>query len=306
MLCEKIKVRDILDYGCGKQNLKTALPDHDVTGYDPCIEGRDGRPAPHSFVYCGDVLEHVEPDCVDAVLTDIKDLTQHAALLVTNSEPAVKVLSDGRNAHLVQKPMWWWSEKISNKFKIITYEYRRGDHLFFVRPIETTIMRWDWLYSLSRENGWHRGAELGVKEGRFSIFLARYGIEMTAVDLWAPRPEMRDVPGGETYEDWNHDKLFNSFKALARGLPIRILREDTREAYKGMGNGWFDFIFIDADHSYDGVKTDIENWRSKVRAGGFMGGHDFDLDTVKRAVTDSFPGANIIEGPNKCWGVFLP
>ena len=38
-----------------------------------------------------------------------------------------------------------------------------------------------------------------------------------------------------------------------------------------------DFVFIDADHSYVVTKADIAIWRSKVRTGGILCGHDCEL-----------------------------
>ena len=71
-----------------------------------------------------------------------------------------------------------------------------------------------------------------------------------------------------------------------------------------------DFVFIDADHSYDGCHADIEAWASKVRPGGLLCGHDYDnVDFpqwgVKRAV-DEFVAANGLElelGDNFTWFV---
>ena len=104
---------EILDYGCGRQTLSQALgPAYRVTCYDPCIAGLDMPPEPHYSVVCTDVLEHIEPDLVDNVLADLRRLTQVNALLVINTGPAKKTLADGRNAHICQRPMEWWIERI--------------------------------------------------------------------------------------------------------------------------------------------------------------------------------------------------
>jgi len=51
-------------------------------------------------------------------------------------------------------------------------------------------------------------------------------------------------------------------------------------------------VFIDADHSYEAVKADINAWYPKVKVGGYLCGHDFILgnpeDTVNKAVTEIF------------------
>ncbi len=51
------------------------------------------------------------------------------------------------------------------------------------------------------------------------------------------------------------------------------------------------FAFIDANHLYDGIGADIAAWRNKVRPGGLLGGHDYDValwPDVKRAVDEAF------------------
>lgn len=113
--------KSVLDYGCGKQTLarEVSLPT-DVTwqDYDPCISGLDARPSPADLVVCGDVLEHIEPECIDAVLADIASLAKKAAYLVVAIVPAIKSLPDGRNAHLIVEPLSWWGGKLGEHFTI--------------------------------------------------------------------------------------------------------------------------------------------------------------------------------------------
>lgn len=45
-----------------------------------------------------------------------------------------------------------------------------------------------------------------------------------------------------------------------------------------------DFVFIDADHSYAAVHQDITCWLPRIRPGGILAGHDYERDTVRRAV----------------------
>lgn len=59
-----------------------------------------------------------------------------------------------------------------------------------------------------------------------------------------------------------------------------------------------DVIFIDADHSYEAVKKDINMAKKTIKNGGFICGHDYSNDWkgVKKAVSDSFSEYFIIEG----------
>lgn len=61
------------------------------------------------------------------------------------------------------------------------------------------------------------------------------------------------------------------------------------EAAKKFRDDSVDFVWIDADHSYKGVKDDIAAWWPKIKRGGAMGGDDFPMAGVKVAVEESGP-----------------
>jgi 2-polyprenyl-3-methyl-5-hydroxy-6-metoxy-1,4-benzoquinol methylase len=106
----------ILDYGCGRGTLKRALLARGVTQsiaeYDPAIPEKAELPEPADLVVCGDVLEHIEPDCLDAVLDHLRELTRRVAFLVVATRPAKKILADGRNAHLIVENARWWAPRL--------------------------------------------------------------------------------------------------------------------------------------------------------------------------------------------------
>lgn len=116
-LSNKLKTRDILDYGCGKRTLQAALGCA-IQNYDPCIQEYSATPKPALIVVCGDVLEHIEPDNLDEVLDDLKRVVRHVGFFVINTVPAKKFLADGRNAHLIQEKWEWWKPKIESRFQV--------------------------------------------------------------------------------------------------------------------------------------------------------------------------------------------
>jgi predicted O-methyltransferase YrrM len=88
-----------------------------------------------------------------------------------------------------------------------------------------------------------------------------------------------DLPGGAFgggYPEWK----IPLYKAFAlHGQTIRLFRADShacltlyfvRHAIKG----GIDFLFIDGDHTYEGVKKDFETYGPLVRKGGFVAFHD--------------------------------
>ena len=111
------------DYGAGKCNLKVALglPDGGPVAYQPYDPAFPdyGAPRPADLVTCIDVLEHIEPDLLDNVLDEIASITRRLAFLTIHTQPAKKVLSDGRNAHLIQEPPSWWIDRLSARFEIL-------------------------------------------------------------------------------------------------------------------------------------------------------------------------------------------
>lgn len=116
-MAESMKAESVLDYGCGKGMLAKALK-FPIWEYDPAIPEKSTPPRPADLVVCTDVLEHVEPETLDAVMRDLKRVTLKVALVVVHTGPAAKFLADGRNAHLIQKPGKWWERKLRKRFDV--------------------------------------------------------------------------------------------------------------------------------------------------------------------------------------------
>lgn len=110
-LVRVFEIRSLLDYGCGKGTLLEKLRLPFARGYDPAIPGMNLDPKPAELVVCTDVLEHVEPDCLEAVLEHLAALTQRVLFVNIALTPAKKSLPDGRNAHLSLHTANWWLRK---------------------------------------------------------------------------------------------------------------------------------------------------------------------------------------------------
>jgi len=117
---------ELLDYGAGKGRLGLALRERvkrplTVHHYDPAVPQWSATPAPCAFVACIDVLEHVEPSLIENVLDDLKRVTIGIGIFTVDTQAARKVLPDGRNAHLIQRPPSWWLPKFMERFEVMTF-----------------------------------------------------------------------------------------------------------------------------------------------------------------------------------------
>jgi len=138
-------VRSILDYGCGKQTLLEALRLPYARGYDPCVPGLDAEPEPADLVVCTDVLEHIEPECIEAVLDHLKALTKRVFFGTVSLQPAKKTLPDGRNTHLLLRPAKWWLMQFMERFTMDTCRCTEGEVQLVLRAYgepahDTTIV----------------------------------------------------------------------------------------------------------------------------------------------------------------------
>lgn len=125
LACQNV-LNTILDYGCGKGLLKRGLGDtYEVFEYDPAIPGKDEDPGPAELVVCIDVLEHVEPECIDAVLAHMASKTDGLCFVTISLRPAKKLLGDGRNAHILLRSTNWWLRKVMEHFRPISMSAER-------------------------------------------------------------------------------------------------------------------------------------------------------------------------------------
>lgn len=111
----------ITDYGCGKGNLARVINQKMYRWqlYDPFVPEYSRDPMPLPYLVCCDVLEHIEPGCLDAVLDHIAEITGKVAFVAICTEPARETLPDGRNAHLLVHDYAWWHAKLAEKFTVV-------------------------------------------------------------------------------------------------------------------------------------------------------------------------------------------
>lgn len=139
-------------------------------------------------------------------------------------------------------------------------------------------------------------AEIGVLNGDYAktIRKAFQNSNLHLIDLW-------QTQGNDFYYSVRENDAERAYlKALDRFKDDNkcfFYKQKSQDACANFPNDFFDFIYIDADHSYEGVKNDILNWLPKIKSNGFICGHDWDPDPqmpeanqfgINRAVSEIF------------------
>lgn len=121
-LIEAFQLTSLSDYGAGKMRLAQVLRDEfhlefEYFPYDPAFP-EYGAARSAELVCCIEVLEHVEPDCIYNVICDLANIVTRLGFFTVHCSDADKYLADGRNAHLLQRPINWWVTELSRFFDI--------------------------------------------------------------------------------------------------------------------------------------------------------------------------------------------
>jgi cephalosporin hydroxylase len=150
--------------------------------------------------------------------------------------------------------------------------------------------------------------EVGSLWGRSVIYMGQAckqfnkNIKIYAVDYWDYRgvPELMTPgldPSGLDYEKDGPDCLYDSYLKNLKDCGVddivTSLRLSSEDASKTFDDDSVDFIFIDANHTYESVMNDLKCWYKKIKPGKIISGHDYDWDGVRTAVNDFFGEGNI-------------
>ena len=117
--------------------------------------------------------------------------------------------------------------------------------------------------------------EIGVRYGdHFTKLLLPNIKKAVAVDVWKETGtrSQNDVCASQQ----ELDRQYQSILDLSKKNPIvQVVRDFSVNASKLFDDNYFDFVYIDADHTEASVYADICAWYPKVRVGGVLSGHDY-------------------------------
>lgn len=129
------------------------------------------------------------------------------------------------------------------------------------------------------------GVEIGVQTGRNARHIRANwnGASLILVDPWRPYYGVLDTQ--EMHDQYMAECVMGMRILAEQNKKSGILRMTSLEAAAifhtiapGFPGGIFDFVYLDDDHSYEGVKNGIDVWFPLVKKGGIIAGHDYVVD----------------------------
>lgn len=120
--------------------------------------------------------------------------------------------------------------------------------------------------------------EVGTHRGDYAeIFLNQWeGERLFCVDPWYTdefyASQAKFLWGNGNRED-DYQEAIN--RLMVFGHRKKLIRKKSHEATQLFDEETLDFVYLDGDHSFEAVSTDLKLWYPKLKSGGVIAGHDF-------------------------------
>jgi hypothetical protein len=141
------------------------------------------------------------------------------------------------------------------------------------------------------------GAEIGVDHGEFSEQILRVAEpqQLHLIDPWSHHEFGQDVLASARMlsemsqtltsnaplfdappDNSDGNRIFEAVTArFALTSNVHLHRQYSYKAVQEFPDQYFDFVYVDGDHSYEFVLRDLHDYSRKLKRGGLLFGHDF-------------------------------
>jgi predicted O-methyltransferase YrrM len=147
-----------------------------------------------------------------------------------------------------------------------------------------------------------KAIEIGAYSGEGTVVLAKYFIEVLAIDPWLNGYDINDRASQQCPMKFVFDAFQERTKRLSN---VMFSRGKSLDALEFVEDESCDLIYIDGDHRYEGVLADLKGWRKKLREGGIMAGHDWSWESVKMALLEEIGQKDYTLFQGDSWAIKL-
>lgn len=125
--------------------------------------------------------------------------------------------------------------------------------------------------------------EIGSYVGESTMIFADRFKEVISVDPYIDDYDLND----DACHHASFDKVYDKFIRNTLSIPnIKSIRETSENALSILKDQQFDMVYIDGIHTYEGVSYDISNYKTLIKPGGFISGHDYGWTSVRKAIIE--------------------
>jgi len=160
------------------------------------------------------------------------------------------------------------------------------------RACKTSYLELAWLaWWASQVPAGGRICEIGCGFGSSATTMAvasPVGVRIDAIDAFEPYDEIAHRGLAKNCIDGSADRFWETLNAYKVAHEVRHIPKLSADAVDDLDPEGYDMVFIDANHSYEHVKHDMEMMWPRLKPGGVMCGHDY---------TTRFPG--VIQAVNE-------
>ena len=135
--------------------------------------------------------------------------------------------------------------------------------------------------------------EIGSFEGKSSEMFALLTKQVYCIDPWVLYPQIDNE--SMIKSESKFDLLLTKYDNIIK------IKNFSIEASKLFNDKFFDCVYVDGDHDYEPVKQDILYWIPKIKDGGYISGHDYHFEGVKKALDELFGGVELKVYSDQSW-----
>jgi predicted O-methyltransferase YrrM len=123
--------------------------------------------------------------------------------------------------------------------------------------------------------------EIGSYVGESTMIFADRFKEVVSVDPYINDYDLDDAACHHA----PFDKVYEQFIRNTLSIPnIKSIKETSENAFSILKDQQWDMVYIDGLHTFEGVSYDIEHYKSIIKSGGFICGHDYGWGNVRHAI----------------------
>jgi len=138
----------------------------------------------------------------------------------------------------------------------------------------------DWLNTI-RPTSEMRMIEIGSYVGESTMIFAEHFKDVISVDPYINDYDLAD----DACHHAPFDKVYEQFIRNTLSIPnIKSIKETSQNAFSILKDQQWDMVYIDGLHTYEGVSYDIEHYKTIIKPGGFVCGHDYGWGNVRHAI----------------------